>query len=344
MEFRLLEGWEQLPPASDALFAAAGRRSLFLTRSWFELLTEQGVEAGQSPCLPCVVAGERLLALLPLLRHEEGVWSAFTHRYSGLYSLLLADEQQDEALDCLADGLKRSGIDRLTLSPCDADDPHIGALQQRLAARGHECHRGFRFYNWFHRPGGQGFDDYLAGRPARLRNTLGRKRRKLEREQGLDIRLYRDRDIAQGLADYLAVYNASWKAKEQYEPLLTALVERAAAQGWLRLAVLYVAGAPAAAQIWLVAGGKASIFRLAHDEQWRQYSPGTILTAFLMQQVIDHDRVEEIDFLTGNERYKQDWMSERRERLGLSCAPGREEKPAGRGWRRLLGLGKQPGR
>jgi CelD/BcsL family acetyltransferase involved in cellulose biosynthesis len=47
-----------------------------------------------------------------------------------------------------------------------------------------------------------------------------------------------------------------------------------------------------------------------------------------MAYVIDTDKVEEIDFLTGNEAYKQDWMSERRERWGLTCVNRR--KPKGR--------------
>ncbi len=44
--------------------------------------------------------------------------------------------------------------------------------------------------------------------------------------------------------------------------------------------------------------------------------------------MIDTDRVNEIDFLTGNDAYKQDWMSERRERFLLSCI--RNTKPASR--------------
>lgn len=47
-----------------------------------------------------------------------------------------------------------------------------------------------------------------------------------------------------------------------------------------------------------------------------------------MEHVIDTDQVEEIDFLTGNEAYKQDWMSERRERFALSCV--KSVKPAGK--------------
>ena len=47
------------------------------------------------------------------------------------------------------------------------------------------------------------------------------------------------------------------------------------------------------------------------------YSPGSILTQYLMRYAIDTDKVTEIDFLTGNERYKQDWMTVRRERSGI---------------------------
>ena len=47
-----------------------------------------------------------------------------------------------------------------------------------------------------------------------------------------------------------------------------------------------------------------------------------------MEHVIDTDQVEEIDFLTGNEAYKQDWMSDRRERFALSCV--KSGKPAGK--------------
>jgi len=105
--------------------------------------------------------------------------------------------------------------------------------------------------------------------------------------------------------------------------------------GWSRLAILYVQGRPIAAQLWFVHQRKASIFRLAYDEAWKQYSPGSILTSFLMKYVIDTDKVEEIDFLSGNDSYKQDWMSERRERYLLSCV--KSTRPAS-GLERLVEL------
>jgi hypothetical protein len=166
----------------------------------------------------------------------------------------------------------------------------------------------------------------MAARPASLRNTIARKQRKLEREHGYEIRLFSHDDVPQAMSDYYAVYDASWKANEQYAGFVDGMVARFSKLGWARLAILYVKGQPIAAQLWFVLHCKASIFRLSYDKAWRSYSPGSILTRFLMQHVIDVERVEEIDFLTGNDAYKQDWMSERRERFALSCV--KSVKPA----------------
>ena len=57
----------------------------------------------------------------------------------------------------------------------------------------------------------------------------------------------------------------------------------------------------------------------------------------MMEQVIDRDGVTSLDFLTGNERYKQDWMSERRERCRLVFDRQTKAGPLPRLSRRLLG-------
>ena len=110
------------------------------------------------------------------------------------------------------------------------------------------------------------------------------------------------------------------KPNEFLADFTPSLVYRLSECGWLRLAILYVKGNPVAAQIWFVVHGKANIYRLAYDEQWKKYSPGSILTEYLMRHVIDEDKVSEIDFLTGNERYKQDWMTNQNERIGVRLA------------------------
>ena len=195
-----------------------------------------------------------------------------------------------------------------------------------MQTAGFTCEYIFRHYNWIYRVQEQSYEDYIAARPARLRNTITRKSRKLLREHGYEVRLFTGKEVPQAMADYYSVYSASWKAHEQYADFLDSVVLAFSEVGWPRLAILYIKGQPAAAQLWFVAHGKASIFRLAYDEAWRQYSTGSMLTSFLMEYVIDTDKVKEIDFLTGNDFYKQDWMSERRERFLLSCI--KSTKPA----------------
>ncbi|KHF24713.1 hypothetical protein JV46_02580 [Solemya velum gill symbiont] len=331
MEFVCYADWEQLPESANALFTEGSKQSVFFSRPWFENLVTTVLEPGQTMLLACVVDGQNVLAILPLMKREGEQWTILTHLYSSLYSLLLAETNRQEILECLVQGLTELPVYPLRLAPVDENDDNLESLQRVIEASGAECHFKLRFYNWIYRVNGQSFEEYLAARPARVRNTIARKKRKLEREHGYEIRLFIDQELEQGIADFNAVYKASWKATELYDDFIQGLACSLSKPGWLRLAVLYIDGQPAAAQFWFVVHGKASIFKLAYDEAWKRYSPGTILISYLMEYVIDTDKVEEIDFLTGNDAYKQDWMSERRERFSLFCGKPRISN-SGRGW------------
>jgi len=317
MEFACFSDWEQLPPSADRLFARAGQHSLFCSRRWFETLYRHGLEQGQRLALACALDGDRVAAALPLRVNESRSWHALSTYYTSYYSVLLHDDDPQAALRCLADGLARLPFDTLRIEPVADDDRNIATLQQTMAASGFDVQRLFHFANWSHRLNGQSFEQYFAGRPSHLRNTILRKRRKLQREHAVDVRLYTEHPPDQAMRDYLSVFRASWKDGERFPGFVPALVDVAAAAGWLRLGLLYIDDSPAAAQIWFVANDRASIFRLAYDERWQRFSPGSLLTAALMEHVIDHDRVASLDFLTGDEGYKRDWMSERRERQRL---------------------------
>ena len=98
------------------------------------------------------------------------------------------------------------------------------------------------------------------------------------------------------------------------------LIRLCAAHGWLRLGVAWLGEKPIAAQVWIVANGKADIYKSAYDEAYKAYSPGTLLTAVLMQQALDVDKVTEVDYLIGDDPYKETWVSSRRERWGtVAC-------------------------
>jgi len=340
MEFVCYTDWGQLPESANALFEQGEKISIFLSRPWFESLTATALDDEHSMVLACVVAGDKVMAMLPLMEHTGvQIWYSLRHGFTPFYSLLLLDDDQEQVLNCLAQALRELPVKGLLLEPVADDDKNLSNLQRELETAGFNCEHSFRHYNWFYRLQGQSFKDYMAARPAQLRNTIARKKRKLEREHGFDIRLYTGDEVPQNMADYYAVYNASWKQNEiTNAEFLDHFVKRfslagssgagSSGVGWSRLAILYIKGQPVAAQLWFVCHGKASIFRLAYDKAWRRYSPGSLLTSFLMEYVIDTEKVSEIDFLTGNDAYKQDWMSERRERFLLGCI--KTPKPAGK--------------
>lgn len=324
MKFVCYPDCEQLPESANELFAQAGRDSIFFSREWFESMAVALDD--RSMVFACVLADNRVMAILPLVKSAGNTWYSLKHRYTPHYSLLLANDDQQQVLTCLVQGLGQLPLKALILEPVADDDSKLLAMQTVMEADGFNCDHMFRFYNWILRVQGQSYQEYLAARPSRLRNTMARKKRKLEREHGYDIRLFTGDDVVQAMADYYSVYSASWKAEEQYVLTLDDIVARFTRAGWTRLAILYIKGQPAAAQLWFVHHGKASIFRLSYDEAWKRYSTGSILTGFLMQYVIDVDKVEQVDFLTGNDAYKQDWMSDRRQRFALSCI--KNVKPA----------------
>lgn len=330
MKFVCYTDWAQLPESANALFEQGENDSLFISRAWYECLTGTALDDGDSLVLACVVSGDQVLAVLPLMASAGSkTWYSLRHGFTPLYSLLILEDAQEQILSCLAQALSQLPVNGLLLEPVADDDSKLNCLQKCLTAAGFNCDYRFRHYNWIYRLQGQSYAEYMAARPAHLRNTIDRKKRKLEREHGYEIRLFTGDEVLRGMPDYYVVYHASWKQNEiKNAAFQDCFIEKFSRAGWSRLAILYIKGRPVAAQLWFVHNHKASIFRLAYDKAWRQYSPGSILTSFLMEVVIETDRVNEIDFLTGNDAYKQDWMSERRTRFLLGCV--KYKKPASR--------------
>lgn len=161
------------------------------------------------------------------------------------------------------------------------------------------------------------FADYWASRPGQMRTTLKRKARKV------DVTIYSRFDEA-AWAAYEDIYARSWKPEEGDPALLRRFAEQEGAGGRIRLALANYQGMPVAAQFWTVENGIAYIHKLAHLEEHKALSAGTTLSAALFEHVIDTDRVELVDFGTGNDRYKRDWMELDRPRYRIDCLDPRQ--------------------
>src|SRR5262249_38934546 len=67
------------------------------------------------------------------------------------------------------------------------------------------------------------------------------------------------RDLAPAIVDYALVDLQSWKEQEFFPDCLAAVQNSAARESVLRMALLYIDDRPAAAQTWIVSGGRATM-------------------------------------------------------------------------------------
>ena len=164
--------------------------------------------------------------------------------------------------------------------------------------------------NWSVATRGRDWDDYWQARPSRLRNTVARRSRAV-------VTRILTRFDPDAWAAYERVYAASWKPEEGSPAFLRALAEQEGAAGKLRLGLAEIDGEAVAAQLWLVENGIATIHKLAHVESARAHSPGSVLSAAMFRHAIAQDRVDRIDFGTGDDAYKADWTDTARPLLRL---------------------------
>lgn len=274
---------------------------LFERLDWFRLIAAYCPPPGE---LLVVRAGDAWLFLAVEGRHATA--------FSAWYSLRvgIAGDKKSDVMTAIGSALRERGLASVTLAPMEDPEPLAAAFR----AAGWWVEVAPRTGNWRIDLGGQSFEDYWASRPGQLRSTYRRR----AKAAGLDIEIY-DRFDGDAWAAYLAVYQASWKPDEGSPAFLRALAEQEGAAGTLRLGIARLAGVPVAAQLWLVENGEATIHKLAYAESAKQLSPGTILGHAMFRRAIDTDRVRTIDYGTGDEPYKADWMAERRQLLQLTA-------------------------
>jgi len=285
---------ERLP----ATARAAGFASPFDRAEWFDLLTAHGF-AGHGRIDAQGIAGTTN-AWLPLRVEAPGDLVGLTNWYSfSIRPLFDGGDDRGGALRALFADLRRQAA-RLTLYPVVDPD----ALAAALRAAGwwvKTVPAGDR--HWLDL-GEMDHDAWWASRPGALRNTVQRKAKK----GVVDIQLLTDFDPGSWAA-YEQIYAASWKPEEGDPALLRAFAEMENARGTFRMGIARIDGVPVAAQFWTVEDGTAFIHKLAHVEDSLKASPGTLLSAALFRHVIEVDGVKRIDFGTGNDGYKRDWMN-----------------------------------
>jgi CelD/BcsL family acetyltransferase involved in cellulose biosynthesis len=299
-EVKLFDTLDAVAADARGRLDRAAQASLFDRLDWFRLTLEHCPPPGR---LLVARAQEGESAAWLFLMIEGAQARPLASWYSLRVGLQYYQSDKHDLIDAIAASLRGNGITRIILDPIGTGAP---TLRDAFARAGWHARLEDATANWSIRTAGMDFDAYWATRPGRLRSTVKRK----AKSAALDIAIIDHFDPTAWDA-YEAVYRASWKPEEGSPAFLRALAEQEGAAGMLRLGIARVESRPVAAQFWLVEGNIATIHKLAHVIDADALSPGTLLSAAMFRHVIDRDRPALIDFGTGDDAYKADWMDQR---------------------------------
>lgn len=263
----------------------------------------------------------KILAVLPIrIVPESGriIVEALANYYTSLYQPYISERATADHLALLLRAILNDcpNAYKLTLAPLNTQCIGYGRLRAAMSSAGLAPFTYFCFGNWYLK-GNKTWSEYLEKRPSQLRNIITRKAKSFRRMNGVLELIQTSDRLEYGIQAYQEVYGTSWKVPEPYPDFMPGLIRMLEKNGWLRLGVATLNGKPVAAQVWIVAHGRASIYKLAYDESSKALSAGSLLSAMLMEHVLDQDKVSEVDYLIGDDAYKAAWMSDRRERWGL---------------------------
>jgi CelD/BcsL family acetyltransferase involved in cellulose biosynthesis len=171
---------------------------------------------------------------------------------------------------------------------------------------------------------GVDWEAYLATRSGQFRNQVKRKMRSLERDH--DVRLRRSQtieEVSHDLDILFQLHDARWEerpgassiAGSRVRDLHRAFAAAAHERGWLRLYILEVDGAAAAAWYGWHVGDRFSYYQAGFEPIWSRYSVGFLLLAETVREAIA-DGAAEYDLLVGDEAFKSRFATG--ERLGSS--------------------------
>ncbi len=324
---QVYSGLEELPKSFLNLFEEAGRQSIFLALPWFYNFIQTAMSPEDRVRIYVAAGAQGIPKGMLLMRSSRGSsprkLEALANYYSCFYAPHLAAtvDESRETLQAITQVIakEKPRWDAVEVKPLDVHSREFPELVEAFKAAGFVVQTFFSFGNWYLPVKGRSFAEYSESLPSVLKNTLSRKRKKLEKTGRAKIEIVTGgQDLDAAIDAYMKVYLSSWKKPEPYPEFVPGLIRMCAAMRALRLGIIYIDGEPAAAQLWIVHHGNALIYKLAYDERFGDLSVGTILSATLFEHALDADRVAEVDYLSGDDAYKKDWMSsQRRERWGI---------------------------
>jgi CelD/BcsL family acetyltransferase involved in cellulose biosynthesis len=324
-EFAKLKGvWNDLAQKGESYVP-------WLSHNWFHLWLKYFLTDAELFIL-LLYKKSRIFAIAPLLIRNEKYKGIFMTRkielignvHSPIRNFLFGESDENDKRTSVSSILiffstiyRNWDIIELNRIP---EENNVFHVLQSATTNIHLKHRTyFCDANWYLGGIDYSFEQYFQNLPRRHRKDIRRCKRHLQNTGNLQFLLKSDCD---NLHHYLDLYDEirarSWKAPEKDRIFLREFSTLAAEKGWMRLGFLLYSNLPIAGEKWIIRHKNAWIFDGVYDQAYSTYSPGKILSSEITRYAIDHDKITEIDYMTGDDAYKKQWTPNRRERKGIT--------------------------
>lgn len=326
MDFTTHRSFSSLPEDAKNLAKSYREINPFVCDLWLQQFEAFLVADNEETIYVVAMQDGRCRLVLPLLlthisRLRIAKVRSMTNFYSTIFSPLYPSQPQpseivEDTVEYLQTEFSKAAL--LEFEPL-RDDCLVGMFSNHGENNAGWIPRSYhKHVNCYETVAGDNYNDYLQRRPSQLKNTIRRKRKLLDKEADSSLNIYSTvKEVADHFSEFCLVYEQSWKGEESHPEFINQILQDLAGIGKAKLAILSVNEEPAAAQIWLKIGSAWGVFKLAYTPQFKRYSVGTLLTAGLLEHLLAESNVSEIDFLSGDDAYKRDWVDSKREHVGV---------------------------
>jgi CelD/BcsL family acetyltransferase involved in cellulose biosynthesis len=261
-----------------------------------------------TPCLCSIRQGESLLGIAPMMRRGDGMSLMGSPDVCDYLDFIVVSGRETEFFRELVGHLRQCGITHLDLGPVRDDSTVLTALSR--VAKGLGCEFSCRREDvslevdlpatW---------EEFLLSLTGRERHEVRRKLRRLDEAAGVRFRmLERAREIGREMDTFLTLFGLSRPEKAAFmtAPMpgfFRSLAKTLGELKLLRLCVLDLDGAPAAAALCFDYRSTVYLYNSGYDPHFRPLSAGLLCKVFSIRESIRSGR-RRYDFLKGAETYK----------------------------------------
>ncbi len=329
MRVSQFNGCERLPAGTRTLFGDA-RTRMFHSPEWWLHYQHYGVPAGDLFRMFVAEsdAGGKPVALFPAIfsrlygAHPRARLLYFMGPEGMPYEPMLSPDGEDPkaAVNSVIEFTRggRLEYDVLRFSPLEPDTPLLSHLVEALR----QCRYKYQIYGMqedrYETTAGRSSAEYLAKRPAALRQTLENAGQMLFDSGRAAFTLVREpAEIGDAWRHCESILAEADERNPEHFEYLPRLLNLAAEAGVLRLGLLTLDGKQAAMQLWVVARNVGQCLRIAQHARFANLPLDDMLTERLTRHLIDTDRVVELDFGYIVEQFAAHWAPQRRRRVGI---------------------------